>query len=186
MPSACVSLPGPEHRSSTRSSPRARAHRVEPVERLERADQHGGAHALRLADGVEHRVDAVGAVDVGAPGRPEQGRGARRQADVRVAGRLGLVVGLGLDDHAGGVAVANDAADEVARHLEHRTRRRSRAAHAAAASSSAARAAASCSRTRASAVPPSRDLRLEPRALGEHGVELVVEQPRSARRARRA
>ena len=66
IPSACVSLPGPEQRSSRRVEAAARAHEVEALERLERADQHGGAHALGLRDGVQQRVDAVGAVDVGA------------------------------------------------------------------------------------------------------------------------
>ena len=92
----------------------ARAHQLDPLERLERPDQHRRADALRLADGVEQRVDAVGAVDVGAPRRPEQDVGARRHADVGVAGRLGVVVGLGLHDHARGVAVADDAAEQVA------------------------------------------------------------------------
>ena len=49
MPSAWVSLPGPEHRSSLALQAAALAHQVEPVERLERADQHRGADALGLA-----------------------------------------------------------------------------------------------------------------------------------------
>ena len=68
--------------------------------------------ALGLADRVEQRVDAVGAVHVGAARRPEQRRRARGQADERVAGGLGLVVGLGLDDHAGRVAVRDHAAEQ--------------------------------------------------------------------------
>ena len=69
----------------------------------------------RLADGVQQRVDAVGAVDVGdARAARTAARCARVSPDVGVAGGLGVVVGLGLDDHARGVAVAHDAADEVA------------------------------------------------------------------------
>ena len=41
-------------------------------------------------------------------------------ADVGVAGRLGVVVGLGLDDQARAALVHDDAADQVARDLEHR------------------------------------------------------------------
>ena len=100
MSSAWVSLPGPEQRSSVRGTPAPLAHQLEPLERLQRADQHRGADALVLADGVEERVDAVGAVDVGARRRAEQDVRAGGEADVRVAGGLGLVVGLGLDDRA--------------------------------------------------------------------------------------
>ena len=102
IPSAWVSLPGPLV-SSTRAA--ARAHLLQAVQRLQRPDQHGRADALRLADGVEQRVDAVGAVDVGRARRAVQDVRARRDADVGVAGRLGEVVGLGLDDHARGRAV---------------------------------------------------------------------------------
>ena len=63
-------------------------------------------------DRVQHRVHAVGAIDVGAAGRPEQRQRARRAPDEGVARRLGLVVGLGLDDHSCRLAVAHDAADQ--------------------------------------------------------------------------
>ena len=156
IPSACVSLPGPEQRSSRRSSPRRARIRSTPLERLERADQHRRADALVLADRVEERVDAVGAVDVGARRRAEEDVRARGQADVGVAGGLGLVVGLGLDDRAGAAVMAHDAADEVARDLDHRpgVEVGGERAHPGWASSEA-RAWASCSRTRGSAVPPS-------------------------------
>ena len=78
MPSACVSLPGPEHRSVAASQAAARAHLLDAVERLERADQHRRADPLGLDDRVEQRVDAVGAVDVGDAGRPEQRRACER------------------------------------------------------------------------------------------------------------
>ena len=71
------------------------------------------------------------------------------EPDVRVAGGLGLVVGLGLDDHAGRLAVAQDAADEVARDLDDAAVVE-RAVHPR-----SARARSSCSCTRGSAVPPS-------------------------------
>ena len=71
-------------------------------------------------------------------------------ADEGVAGGLGLVVGLGLDDHARRLAVAQDAADEVARDVDDAA-----VVELAVHAPSSARARSSCSRTRGSAVPPS-------------------------------
>ena len=150
-------LAGPRAEVLAALEPAARAHPLDALERLERADQHRRADALVLADRVEERVDAVGAVDVGAPRRAEEDVRARRQADVGVAGGLGLVVGLGLDDRAGAAVVAHDAADERRARPRPRAARRSAGgerAHPGWASSEA-RAWASCSRTRGSAVPPS-------------------------------
>ena len=48
IPSACVSLPGPEQRSSRRSSPRRARMQIQTLERLERADQHRRADPLVL------------------------------------------------------------------------------------------------------------------------------------------
>src|SRR3712207_1668788 len=72
------------------------AHVVHAGDRLERAHEHRRADALGLADRVEQRVDAIGAVHVRAPGRPEQHVRARSEAGVRVARRLAVVVGLRL------------------------------------------------------------------------------------------
>ena len=135
----------------------ALAHVLDALQRLERAEQHRRPHALGLGHGVEQRVDPVRAVHVGAPRRPEQRRRALGETDVGVAGGLGLVVGLGLDDHARRVAVPHDAAEQRPGHLHHgavveRVRERQ------ACSSSSARACASCSRTRSCAVPPSEIL----------------------------
>ena len=146
------------------AEPAPDAHQVDPLGRLERPDEHRGADPLALADRVEQRVDSVGPVHVGGPGCTEQGRGAPRHPDVGVAGRLGLVVGLGLDDDPGGLAVGQDTADEVAGDLDDRPAvepRAERPGHPSPGSSSrssAARARCSCSRTRAGAVPPSETL----------------------------
>ena len=76
-----------------RARPRRARISSQSRERLERADQHRRAHALRLADRVQQRVDAVGAVDVGGPGRPEAARGCaasrrrRRGRPARSSGR---------------------------------------------------------------------------------------------------
>ena len=67
-------------------------------------------------------MDAVGTVDVGDAGRTEQDTGARRDADERVARRLGLVVGLRLDDATCALAMADQAADQVPRDVDDRSR----------------------------------------------------------------
>ena len=128
MPSACVSLPGPEHRSSRRETPRrGAAHLLESGDWLERPDQHAGAHALGLAHGVQHDVDAVGAIYVRATGRAEQDARARREPHERMAGWLAVVVGLGLHDHAGATAVRDRAADQLACDVERLGVRRTQA-----------------------------------------------------------
>ena len=71
MPSAWVSLPGPLQ-GQLDARPAPRAHVLEPVERLQRTDQHRRADPLGLADRVQQGVDAVGAIDVGGARRAEQ------------------------------------------------------------------------------------------------------------------
>ena len=100
----------------------AQLHEGDAVERFQRADEDRRAHTLGLADRVEQGVDAVGPIHVGAPRWPEQRVGAGREADMGMAGGLGVVVGLGLDDHARALAVADHAADQVSSDLEHRAR----------------------------------------------------------------
>ena len=115
MPSASVSLPGPEQRSRVGArSPRRARIRSRPVGRLEGADQDRRRLALGFADGVEQAVDPVGEVDVGAAGRAEEDLGARGEADVGVAGGIVAVVALGLDDRAAAAPVEEPAADQLA------------------------------------------------------------------------
>ena len=158
MPSACVSFPGPEHSCSSACDAAPLAHGGDAGHRLERADQHRRARALGLAHRVDERMDAVGPVHVRRARAAEEHVRARGQADMGVARRLGLVVGLGLDDHAGAAPVRERAADQVARDLDHRARVELAREHYAGWTSSSARAWLSCSRTRASAVPPSDTL----------------------------
>ena len=130
MPSATVRLPGPRHSSWSlgsglplpplRSGPPA-AHQCQPVDRLERADQHGRWRALRFGHGVDEIVQPVIQIDVGDAGRAVERRIARGRAGRRMTRRIVLAdVGLDLDDAAGGDAVAGAV-------LEHLARRRSRA-----------------------------------------------------------
>ena len=178
IPSAWVSLPGPEQRSSTRSRPRRARMTLQPVERLERADQHRRPHPLGLGHRVQQRVHAVGEVDVGAPRRAEQRGGPRRQPHERVAGRLGLVVGLGLDDHAGRRRRATRCSRPGRGPPRGPAGRRSRAGaggrHAGWPSSSALRVGELLAHARQRR-PALGHLGLQPAALREHGVELVVE-----------
>ena len=76
-------LPGPEQRSSARSTGRGAPHQVEAFERLQGSDEDRAAGALWLADRVEERVDAVRAVDVGRSRRPEQRLRTRRDGPRR-------------------------------------------------------------------------------------------------------
>ena len=157
MPSAWVSLPGPLHSSRARAAAAADRHLLEPVQRLERADQHRRPDPVLLAHGVQERVDAVGEVDVGPARRAVEHLCARRHAGVGMAGRLGEVVGLGLDDAAADALVTQVAADHLAGDLHHGAvveGRLERLRH----SPRMARALASCSCTRARDVPPSEAL----------------------------
>ena len=88
-PSAWVSLPGPLQ-SPRRAGAAPRAHHSRcPSSGSKRADQHRRAHALGLADRVQQRVDAVGAVDVGASPAARTAPAVRGVTpDVRVARRL--------------------------------------------------------------------------------------------------
>ena len=123
-----------------------------PLERGQRPDQHGSPDPLVLTDGVQQGVDAVGAVDVCPPRGAEQGGRAGRQADEGVAGRLAVVVGLGLDDHSAGLAVAR----RCSRSAPGRPRRPGdRRTQPGGAASSTLRASSSCSRRRCEEVPPS-------------------------------
>ena len=154
MPSAWVSLPGPEHSSRARPGRAALASpRAPPVGSSARI-RTAAAVALGLGDGVEQAVDPVGEVDVGASRRPEEQRRPLGQPDVGVAGRVVALVALGLDDHPA------DAVDAQARSRSGRGRPR----------------APSGRRTpRSSAAQPA------PRALVAQPV--AARAPRAARRA---
>ncbi len=61
-------------------------------------------------------MDAVGAVDVGVPWRPEHHRVALGAPAVGVRRRVGVVVGFDLDDHAADSVDGERCADQVGRH----------------------------------------------------------------------
>ncbi|CAN7697332.1 hypothetical protein LJR290_005707 [Variovorax sp. LjRoot290] len=69
------------------------------------------------ADEVEAPVDAVGAIDVGAPRRPEHRGVALGRAAEAVRGRVVAIVGLGLDDAAADAVDQQRDADQQARDL---------------------------------------------------------------------
>jgi hypothetical protein len=95
----------------------ALAHLFETGTRLERAQQHPGAMPGGHADEVEAPVQAVGAVDIGMARRAEHRRVACRVSGEAVRGRVGLVVGLGLDDDAADTVDEDPGADQGACHL---------------------------------------------------------------------
>src|SRR5260221_6740142 len=78
----------------------AAAHRGEALRGRKRADEHRAGTALRLAYEVEAPVDAVGAGDIGGAGRTEHHAVGLKAAAERRRGRIGVMVGLDLDDDA--------------------------------------------------------------------------------------
>ena len=101
MPSASVSLPGPEQSSPSGAVAAAlRASRSRPAVGSSARISTAAASPSGSADEVEQAVDAVGEVDVGAAGRAEEDLGAVGEADVGVAGGVVALVALGLDDGA--------------------------------------------------------------------------------------
>ena len=95
----------------------AAAHRGQAMRRLQRADQHGGGRAFLLADEVDAPVDAVGAVDIGKAGRAEHDLVPRRRAVVGVRRRLGMMIGLDLDDDPADAVDQHGRTDQVGRDL---------------------------------------------------------------------
>ena len=154
------------------------AHDLEPLERLQRADQHRGADALVLADRVEQRVDAVGAVDVGARRRAEQDARARRQPD-EARGRPAPARGRPRSRRSRPPSRRGAGRSRPGRARPRRRRGRRTRGSPAELGPRALQLLAHA-RQRGAALG---DLRLEPRALGEQLVELVVELGRVARRA---
>ena len=102
--------------------PAPRAHHVEPLRRLERADQHRIRDADVLADEVQAPVDPVRAVDVRVPGRAEHRRVALGPAAEAVRGGILVVVRLDLDDHAADAVDEQRGADQLGRDVVHRAR----------------------------------------------------------------
>ena len=93
------------------------AHPVEAMGRLQRPQQDRRRRALLLADEVEAPVDPVGAVDVRVARRAEHDGVPRRPAAEGVAGRVGRIVGLDLDDRAADPVDEQRDADQVGRDL---------------------------------------------------------------------
>ena len=132
--SARVRLPGPRHRSVSRPDhsrtwprlPRSTPppHHVEPVSRVEGADEDGGRVAVLLGHGVHQPVHAVIEIHVGKPRGAIQRLIARRGSSRSVAGRIVLTdIGFDLDDYARRRAIrslvhqqhANEIAGDVER-----------------------------------------------------------------------
>jgi hypothetical protein len=66
---------------------------------------------------LRHPVDPVGAIDVGAAGRPEHRGVARCAPAVAVRGRILVVACLDLDDRSAGAFEEQRDADQVGRDL---------------------------------------------------------------------
>ena len=109
--SAWVRRAGPLHSRSSGSPvrPRRSAHRREPVDRLERAQEHcAGTGAVFASHDIEAVVHAVDKVDVGVADRAVHRCRSTRQAGAGMAGLVGRpAVGLGLDDATDRQAAVN-------------------------------------------------------------------------------
>ena len=95
------------------------AHGGEAMRRRERADQHRAGDARRLADEIEAPMDAVGAVDIGIAGRAEHDGIARGRPAKRVRRRIGVVIGLDLDDDAADAIEQERRTDQLGRDRVH-------------------------------------------------------------------
>ena len=65
-------------------------------------------------------MDAVGAVDIGIAGGAEHHGIALGLPGVAVGGRIGVVIGLDLDDHAAGAINQQSRPDQLGRDLQNR------------------------------------------------------------------
>src|SRR5258708_36840089 len=113
MPSAWHRRPGPAHSKRSFATPRRRRIAGEALRGRERADEHRAGTALRLAYEVEAPVHAVGAVDIGVARRTEHHAVALGAAAERMRGRIGVMVGLDLDDDAADRLEQQRRADEI-------------------------------------------------------------------------
>lgn len=140
------------------------AHDLDPAEGAQGAYEDGRPFTLATRDHVEELVDSVGEIDVGTAGGTEEHARPRGRAGVRVTGRLGFVVGLGLDDYPADPFVSQLTADQLAgdraritgEELRRETRpgRQGPVPHPRSEPSDRS-AAASCSRSAAEDVPPA-------------------------------
>ena len=92
-------------------------HRGEAFGRLQRADQHRARRTRALADEIHAPVDAVGAIHIGVAGRAEHHGVARGLAAIGMRGRIGVVIGLDLDDDPARAAEQQRRADQLGRDL---------------------------------------------------------------------
>ncbi|MGY4288952.1 hypothetical protein ACVWXO_008172 [Bradyrhizobium sp. LM2.7] len=95
----------------------AAAHRGEAMGRLQRTDQHRARRAFLLADEIHAPMDAVGAVDIGKARRAEHHLVPQRRPAIRVRRRVGMMIGLDLDDEAADTVDQHGRADQVGRDL---------------------------------------------------------------------
>ena len=114
MPSASVSLPGPEQRSRSRRPPRRARISSETVGWLQRPDQNRRSPSLCFGDKIQHAVDPIGQIDVGSTRPSEEDLGPLGQPHVGMACRVIGLVALGLHDGAGAVPIAKATTDQLA------------------------------------------------------------------------
>ena len=106
MPIARVRLPGTAAQigvGHVAADATSLPHERDALDRLQRANQHGGRMPLGFGDRVDQVMDAVIQIDVGKARRSIERRVAAGRPRRRMAGGIAFAdVRLGLDDHAGG------------------------------------------------------------------------------------
>ena len=95
--------------------PAPAAHPCKPGRGLDRPDQHRARAAFGFAHEVDAPMDAVGAVHIGEAGRAEHDGIALGLPAEAVRGRVGVVIGLDLDDAPADAVEAEPGADQVGR-----------------------------------------------------------------------
>src|SRR5207248_9487891 len=94
-------------------------HRRNAVGRLQRPDQYRARGAFLLADEIDAPVHAVGAIDVAKAWRADNHFVARRRPTERMRGRIGVMIGLDLDDDAADTVYQQRRADQIGGDLVH-------------------------------------------------------------------
>src|SRR5206468_10717814 len=75
--------------------------------------------AFLLADEIDAPMDAVGAIDIGKAGWAEHHLVARRRPTEQMRGRIGVMIGLELDDDAADAVHQKRRTDQIGRNLVH-------------------------------------------------------------------
>src|SRR5258708_1159497 len=103
--------------------PAVPAHGRDAIGRLECPDQNGAGAAGGLADEIEAPVNAIRAINIGVAGSAEHYSVAWRAPAIAVGGRIGVVIGLDLDDDPADPTALERGTDQVGSDCVHAARK---------------------------------------------------------------